>query len=151
MKKSIFTCLVVLVFSTVAFGDFAILTVEELVKKNNLIVTARLKDVIKTENDEFKISNGILVIEKVNYGNFLTFNNQKLKAGDKVPVEWRNSKMMSCRFEFTENENQIWYLNVDEEGKIELLTNNSSSRGGISEFELSEIKKQTQKKGEAKF
>jgi hypothetical protein len=143
MKKSILSCLFLLVFSTVVFGDLAYFTVEKRVQDNNLIIIGTLKNVVETETQEFEISNGTLEIEKVLYGNYSTASNQKLKSGDKLPIEWRNSKMFACKFGFSENESGIWFLNVDNIGEIEQLHNNSSS----SLDELSEVKKHLKKKG----
>lgn len=141
MKKIFFAFLCVFVFSTFVFGKFLTLTIEERVKENNLIVIGSLISVTETETAETRLSKGTLVIEKVIYGNFTNSTGQSLKSGDKVQVEWQNSKRIACQFGFSENETEIWFLKVDDEGNIGYLSPSTTA----SLFELSEVKKYLKK------
>jgi hypothetical protein len=141
MKKIFFAFLCVFVFSTFAFGKFLTLSIEENVKGSNLIVIGSLINVSETETKESKFSKGTLVIDKIVYGNFINSNGQSLKSGYKVQVEWQNSKMIACQFGFSENERQIWFLKVDNEGNINSLSHSTTA----SLAELAEVKKYLKK------
>jgi hypothetical protein len=143
MKKIVISFFVVTVLSTIVFGALAYFPIEKRVKDSNFIVIGSLKDVEEKETDEFQISKATLVIENVIYGNFISSNEQKLKISDELQVEWRNSKMFACKFGFFANEKEIWFLNVDKNGKIESLGSNTSS----SLDDLKEVEKHLRKKG----
>jgi hypothetical protein len=143
MKKIVISCFVVLVFSTIVFGSFVHFPVEKRVNDNNLIVIGSLKNIKKTETNEFEISKATLVIENLIYGKFIGSNEQQLKMSDELQVEWRNSKTFSCKFGFATNDKEIWFLNVDKGGKIEFLGPNTSS----SMSDLKEVEKHLRKKG----
>jgi hypothetical protein len=146
MKKIIISFFCILVLSTIVFGEFAYFPIEKRVKDNNLIVIGSLESVQETETEEFEISNATLVIEKVLFGKFTGSNGQKLDSGDKLQVEWRNSKMFACKFGFAANEKKIWFLNVNDSGEIEYLFNNSSSDFN----ELTKVKKHLKQKVDSK-
>lgn len=142
MKNKLFVCLIILIFSTFVYGEFAILQIKERVKQSNLIVVGTLQDVSETETDKLRISKGTLVIEKVILGSFKNSQGQILKLGEKVQVEWTNSKMFACQFGFSENEKEIWFLNVDEGGNIQPLSPSTSA----SLSDLTEVKENLRKK-----
>ncbi len=141
MKKILIISFFVLISSTFVFGKFLILPIEERVKENNLIVIGKLQDVSETETDMERISKGTLVVEKIIYGRFKNSNGQKLKLGDKVQIEWTNSKIIACKFGFTENKSEIWFLNVNDEGRIESLSPSTTA----SLDDLTKVKKYLKK------
>ena len=142
MKKVFVICFITLILSAVTFGNFLYLSIKERIESNNLIVIGELENVTETETREFRISKGTIVIDKIIYGRFVNSFQQKLKPGDKVKVEWRNSKMIACQFSFSENEKEIWFLKVEDKGKIVNLSPNTSS----SLSELAEVKKHLKNK-----
>lgn len=141
MKKLSIICFILLMSTTFVFGYLDILSIEERVKENNLIFIGKLINVSETETDIHRISKGTLVIEKVIYGDFTSLSGQRLKLGDKVQVEWQNSKMFACQFDFSENEKEIWFLTVDNEGNIQSLSPSTAASLG----ELKEVKKHLKK------
>lgn len=141
MKKLTAICFVVLLFSTIGYAEFAILKIEERVKNSNLIVVGKLTNVSESETENLRISKGTLVVEKVIYGNFVDSKGQRLKAESRFDIEWRNSKMIACQFGFAENEAEIWFLTVDDMGRIESLSPGSSA----SLADLPEVKKHLKK------
>lgn len=137
MKRVFSAFLCTLLLSTFVFGKFLILSVEERVKLNNLIVIGSLRNISETETLKTRFSTGTLVIEEVIYGNFINSTGQKLISGNKVQVGWQNSKSFACQFGFSENEKEIWFLKVDEEGNINSLSPSTTA----SLAELAEVNK----------
>ncbi len=141
MKKLAVACFVVLMLSAFGYAEFAILEIKERVKINNLIVIGRLLNTSETETETQKLSKGTLLIDKTIYGNFVFSNGQKLKSGDKIKVEWQNSKMIACQLGFAEDTEEIWFLNVNDEGNIESLS--PSTTAALDE--LPEVKEHVKK------
>lgn len=142
MKRVLAIFLLVSLLSTVAFSEFAIMKIEERVKSHNLIVIGKLSNISETDTKVDTTSSGTLIVEKLVYGNFRKTNRQTLKIGDTIQVQWTNSKMIACKFGFPENESEIWFLNVDNEGKVEPLSPSSTATLN----EMAEIKKYIKKK-----
>lgn len=142
MKKIYFAFLMISAFSTFADAKFLILPIEHRLKESNLIVVGTLHDISKSETNKFRISKGTLVIEQVIFGKFQNSNGQSLKFGEKVRVEWANSKTVACQFGFPENKKDVWFLRVDDKGKIESLSPSTTA----SLTELAEVKKHLRKK-----
>lgn len=138
MKKIVVVTIFITLFSNFAVAAFAIMKIEERVQKHNLIVIGKLQDVSESETEAQRISKGALVIEKVIFGSFTDSKGQNLKIGDKVDVKWSNSKMFACQFGFAENNKQVWFLNVDNQGNIESFHPSTST--GLED--LSEVKQQ---------
>ena len=142
MKKIYFALFIISAFTTFASAAFLFLPIEERVRESNLIVIGTLHDVSKSETDDFRISKGTLVIEQIIFGKFQNSNGQSLKPGEKVRVEWANSKTFACQFGFPENKKEIWFLTVDDKGEIKSLS--PSTTAALSE--LAEVKKHLRKK-----
>ena len=121
MKKLAIACLFILTFSNFAIGTLLYTPLDKSVKESDLIVTGTLQNVSESETEEFEISKGILLIEKVISGNIRTQNGEPLKTGDKVLVGWENSKMMSCRFEIAAFSKGIWLLQLESDGTTKSL------------------------------
>lgn len=121
MRNVLATCLFILTFSNFAVGTLLYTSLDKSVKASDLIVIGTLQSVSKSETEEFEISKGILVIEKVVSGNVRTQNGEPLKAGDKIEVGWNNSKMMSCRFEIAAFSEGIWLLQLESGGTTKPL------------------------------
>lgn len=141
MKKLAVACFVILMLSAFGYAEFAILKIEGRVKNSNLIVIGRLLNTSETETETQKLSKGTLLIEKTISGNFVFSNGQRLKSGDKIKVEWQNSKMFACQFGFAEDTEEIWFLKVNDEGNIESLS--PSTTAALDE--LPEVKKYLKK------
>lgn len=145
MKNKLFVVLIILMLSTIAQASFMILKIEERVKRHNLIVIGTLRDVSKTETEKLKIESAALSIEKILFGKFKDSDNQNLKIGDQIRVEWTNSKDFACQFGFSANSKAIWILNVDEKGNIEPL-----GPGSQAELtDLAEVEKYLNQKDKA--
>ena len=142
MKNLFIVCFVVLMFCNFANAKFLISPLDERVKDSNLIVIGTLQSIVRYKTEEFNHAKGTIAIERIIAGNVETNQGFLLKLSDKIKVEWRNSNMVTCRFDFVENEKGIWFLNVDDSGTIQAL-----SPGSITSLdELSEVKKHLRKK-----
>jgi hypothetical protein len=132
MKNLFIAWLIVLTFSGFGYGKFLIYPLEERVKNSDLIVIGTLYSVSKYETSDFEHSEGTIVVEKVISKNIKTTQNAPLESGDKIQVEWRNSKMFACKFNFSENEKGIWLLHIESDGTAEPLS--PGSMAGLSEL-----------------
>ncbi len=127
MKNLFMAYLFILVFSTISFGKFLILPLEERIQNADLIVIGTLESVSARETYNFNYYQGNLVIEKIIFGNVKTTQGLQLTTKDKLQVKWQNSNMVSCRLMFAENYKKIWFLQMDAEGNIESLTPSSTT------------------------
>ncbi|MDQ3322281.1 MAG: hypothetical protein M3525_07610 [Acidobacteriota bacterium] len=101
-----------------------------------------MQSVSENKTEEIDYSKGTVLIENILLGNVTTTQGFSVKAGDNIAVKWQNSNTFSCRFGFSENERGIWFLQIDEEGKIKSLS--PSSEASMSE--LAEVKKHLKKR-----
>lgn len=142
MKNLSITFLFVLAFSNLVYGEFAYEPIKDRVKNSDLIIIGTLRNVSEHHTREIDYSKGTLLIENVLFGNIRTTEGLQLKSGDKFQVEWANSNMIACRFGFSENEKEIYFLQIAESGNIESLSPSSSA----SIEDIAEVKKYLKKK-----
>ena len=143
MKKIAVALVFLGLLSNFAFANFGIPKIEDLVKENNLIVFGTLKNGEEVETKTEQITNGILIVEKIILGNYKLKDGQTLQPGDKLKIQWINSKQIPCQFRYPENGTEIWFLNVDNTGNIEPIRHPGVTAGVGA---LPEIYKQIEQK-----
>jgi hypothetical protein len=114
MKRTFINCLAILLFvAPAAVARVALIPLEALLKKTDVIVVARLTDVRETTKERLDHGSGVLTVTELIGGN--------AKVGDKLRLEWSNESEVICpRVEHASFKDQtvIWLLQTSTNGTV---------------------------------
>ncbi len=119
MKNLLIACLTVLTFSYNAFAKLAIVTLDEAVRDNDLIIVGTLKDISERFGEDGTYGEGEIVVEKFIAGNVKTKDGNLVKSGDKLPLKY--AEIFSCvmgSHKRIENEKGVFLLKLNDVGEI---------------------------------
>lgn len=145
MKTLPVTCFIILAVSYNAFAKWGFVSLDELIKESDLIVTGTLQSVSEYSKEDTDYGEGIILIEKVVSGNVKTINGFPLKTGDKIELKWHNLSMIACprvEHKWSENKKEIWLLTVENDKSVRADYPGRS----VSLDKLDEVKKHLRKR-----
>lgn len=120
MKKLSIAWFIILIFAYSSFANLVIVTLDEAIKENNLIIVGTLKDISERFEEDGTYGEGKIVIEKFIAGNVKTEDGRSLKSGDKLHLNY--AETFSCvmgSHKRIENEKGVFLLKLNDEGEIQ--------------------------------
>jgi len=116
--KAILTLAVGLIlFSTTVIGAWALIPMEKVVAKSDLIVVGTLHS---AEEDSEGIGQGYIKVDDIVFGNAVTLENTALKIGDNLKLKWADN--WACARGMHKGRigmKGIWLLTVNADGTVE--------------------------------
>lgn len=120
MKNLSIACVIILIFAYSAFARLAIVTLDEAIKNNDLIIVGTLKDISERFEENGTYGEGKIVVEKFIAGNVKTENGKLLKSGDELDFNY--AETFSCvmgSHRRIENEMGVFLLTINDAGEIQ--------------------------------
>ena len=115
-KGPIFALPFVLCLSTTLFATWALVPLEQLVAKSDLIVTGTL---YSAAEDSHGIGHGYIRVETIVWGKALTMSEEPLKPGDKLKIKWADDWGCAAGMHMgRQGKPGVWLLEVKGDGSV---------------------------------
>lgn len=141
MKVLFNSAFLIILISTTVFGTWALIPLEEVVAKSDLIIIGTLHS---AEEDSEGIGQGYIQVDEIIYGKAVTLEGQPLKISDNLKIKWADNWACAAGMhQGRVGKKGIWLLTVNPDGTV-----NAGYPGRFTqEFEkLGEIKRLKKRK-----
>jgi hypothetical protein len=116
MRKGIAAALLTLLSSTTLFATWAMIPLEELVAKSDLIIIGTLHS---ASEDETGIGRGRILVDAIVSGNARTLDGRPLQLGDNLRINWADNWACAAGMHQGRIGKQgIWLLDVQQDGTV---------------------------------